>query len=289
MTESAASPSRHESGGRPTVVVFDPVPGASTWGPETAILGSRGVDLVVPGDAAEADEAIRTADAVIVTGYGRLDADRVAGLERAVGILCYSIGMDKVDGPAAAAAGIPVRNVPDYCTDEVSDHALALLLAAERRILPFATATAAGGWPNDDRSITGSLRRLRGQTLGIAGAGRIGRLVAAKARAFGFRTIAFDPFISVSADPDLPLVDRDELFAAVGRDHRGRRLHTGCPAAHLARGAGGASSRASSSSTSRVAVTSTSTRSPRRWATAGSPSRHSTSARKSRPTPPTIP
>jgi D-3-phosphoglycerate dehydrogenase len=214
MTESTATASRRESGRRPTVVVFDPVPGPSTWGPETAILGSRGVELVVPDDAAAADAAIRTADAIIVTGYGRLDGDRVAGLERAVGILCYSIGMDKVDGPAAAAAGIPVRNVPDYCTDEVSDHALALLLAAERRILPFATATAAGGWPNDDRSITGSLRRLRGQTLGIAGAGRIGRLVAAKARAFGFRTIAFDPFISVSADPDLVLVGREELFAA---------------------------------------------------------------------------
>ncbi len=213
MTDSAATPSRFESGARPRVVVFDPVPGLSTWGSESAILGSRGVELIVPEDAAAADDAIRTADAVIVTGYGRLDADRVASLERAVGILCYSIGMDKVDGPAAKTAGIPVRNVPDYCTDEVSDHALALLLAAQRRILPFATATAAGRWPNDDRSITSSLRRLRGQTLGIAGAGRIGRLVAAKARAFGFRTIAYDPFITAAVDPDLPLVEKDELFA----------------------------------------------------------------------------
>ena len=79
-----------------------------------------------------------------MTGVGRLDAERVATLEECVGILCYSIGMDKVDGPAAATAGIPVRNVPDYCTDEVSDHALALLLAAQRRLLPIATATAAG-------------------------------------------------------------------------------------------------------------------------------------------------
>jgi D-3-phosphoglycerate dehydrogenase len=213
MTESAASPSHVESGGRPRVVVFDPVPGISTWGPETAILGRRGVELIVPDDAAEADEAIRTADAVIVTGYGRLDAARIGSLERCVGILCYSIGMDKVDGPAAEAAGIPVRNVPDYCTDEVSDHALALLLAAQRRILPFATATAAGGWPNNDTAITGSIRRLRGQTLGVAGAGRIGRLVAAKARAFGFQTIAYDPFITAAVDPDLPLVDRDEFFA----------------------------------------------------------------------------
>ncbi len=213
MTQSPAPTAATESGARPRVVVFDPVPGISSWGPETAILGSRGVDLIVPGDAAEADEAIRTADAVIVTGWGRLDADRVASLERCAGILCYSIGMDKVDGPAAAKAGIAVRNVPDYCTDEVSDHALALLLAAQRRILPFATATAAGGWPAGDKTITGSIRRLRGQTLGVAGAGRIGRLVAAKARAFGFRTIAYDPFLAEANDPDLPLVDRDELFA----------------------------------------------------------------------------
>jgi D-3-phosphoglycerate dehydrogenase / 2-oxoglutarate reductase len=213
MTESAAPSSHVVSGGRPTVVVFDPVPGISTWGPEEAILGGRGVDLIVPADAAEADEAIRAADAVIVTGYGRLDAARVASLERCAGILCYSIGMDKVDGPAAAAAGIPVRNVPDYCTDEVSDHAMALLLAAQRRLVPFAAATAAGGWPNGDRSITGSLRRLRGQTLGIAGAGRIGRLVASKARAFGFRTVAYDPFLTAALSVDLPLVDRVELFA----------------------------------------------------------------------------
>src|SRR5947207_3247322 len=103
MTESAPRTTHFAPGPRPTVVVFDPAQGPFTWGPEAAIFGARGVDLTVPGDAAEADEAIRTADAVIVTGYGRLDAGRVATLERCAGILCYSIGMDKVDGPAAEA------------------------------------------------------------------------------------------------------------------------------------------------------------------------------------------
>jgi D-3-phosphoglycerate dehydrogenase len=212
MTDGAMASSIPEAGRRPTVVVFDPIPGDWSWDPEIAILAARGVDLVVPADPAGADQAIRSADAVIVTGVGRLDADRVATLEECVGILCYSIGMDKVDAPAAATAGIRVRNVPDYCTDEVSDHALALLLAAQRRLLPLATATAAGAWPAGDRSVTGSIRRLRGQTLGIAGAGRIGRLVARKARAFGFRTIAYDPLLSVTDDPDFPLVDHAELF-----------------------------------------------------------------------------
>ncbi len=211
MTESDPSPASDGARQRPTVVVYDPIPGGWSWASEETILEGRGVDLVVPPDDAAADAAIRTADAVIVTGVGRLDAARVRSLERCVGILCYSIGMDKVDGLAAESAGIPVRNVPDYCTEEVSDHALALLLAAQRRLVPLATATAAGGWAADP-SLTGALRRLRGQTLGIAGAGRIGRLVARKARAFGFRTIAYDPLLEASGDPELSLVDRDELF-----------------------------------------------------------------------------
>ena len=212
MTDAALVTDRAEVAGRPRVVVYDPIPGDWSWAAETAILGGRDLDLIVPDGDVAADEAIRTADVVIVTGVHRLDASRVASLERCVGILCYSIGMDKVDGTSAAAAAIPVRNVPDYCTDEVSDHALTLLLAAQRRLLPLANATAAGAWPAGDRAIKDSIRRLRGQTLGIAGAGRIGRLVARKARAFGFRTIAYDPFLTTSDDPDLLLVDHDELF-----------------------------------------------------------------------------
>ena len=203
MTEPDPSPASDGARQRPTVVVYDPIPGGWSWASEETILERRGVDLVIPRDDASADAAIRTADAVIVTGVSRLDAARVRSLERCVGILCYSIGMDKVDGLAAESAGIPVRNVPDYCTEEVSDHALALLLAAQRRLVPLATATAAGGWAADS-SLTGALRRLRGQTLGIAGAGRIGRLVARKARAFGFRTIAYDPLLEASGDHDQP-------------------------------------------------------------------------------------
>src|SRR6478609_6402751 len=125
---------------QPRVVVFDPIPGDWSFAEEADALARRGVELIVPATPEEADEAIRDATAVIVTGVRRLDADRIAGLRDAVGILCYSIGMDKVDGPAAQAAGLVVRNVPDYCTDEVSDHALTLLLAAERRLVPIASA-----------------------------------------------------------------------------------------------------------------------------------------------------
>jgi len=213
MTDTSIARAAASHGGRPRVVVFDPIPGDWSFDPEAEALAGRGVDLVVPAGEAAADSAIRTADAIIVTGVRRLDADRIAALERCAGILCYSIGMDKVDGPAADAAGLPVRNVPDYCTDEVSDHGLTLLLAAQRRLLPIANATARGEWPLRDRTQLAAIRRLRGQTLGIAGAGRTGRLVARKARAFGFRTIAYDPFVTESGDPELELVELDQLLA----------------------------------------------------------------------------
>lgn len=212
MTEAALASSATASDARPRVVVYDPIPGGWSFDTDSGVLGERGVDLIVPAGTTDADGAIRTADAVIVTGVRRLDAARIATLERCAGILCYSIGMDKVDGPAAAAAGIPVRNVPDYCTDEVSDHAMTLLLAAQRRLLPIANATAEGEWPLRDRAQLATIRRLRGQTLGIAGAGRTGRLVARKARGFGFRTIAHDPFVTDPGDADIELVGLDELL-----------------------------------------------------------------------------
>jgi D-3-phosphoglycerate dehydrogenase len=212
VTDTAIASSATTPATRPRVVVFDPIPGGWSFETDAEVLRGRGVDLVVPNDESAADVAIRTADAVIVTGVRRLDASQIATMERCAGILCYSIGTDKVDGPAASAADIPVRNVPDYCTDEVSDHAMTLLLAAQRRLLPIATATARGEWPVRDRAQLATIRRLRGQTLGIAGAGRTGRLVARKARGFGFRTIAHDPFVTDPADPDLELVAFDELL-----------------------------------------------------------------------------
>ena len=89
---------------------------------------------------------------------------------------------------------------------------MSLLLAAQRRIVPLANAMAGGEWPIRDRGPVDAIHRLRGQTLGIAGAGRIGRLVARKARGFGFTTIAHDPFLTDAGDPDLELVGLDDLL-----------------------------------------------------------------------------
>jgi len=106
-----------------------------------------------------------------------------------------------VDLAAATEAGIVVTKVPDYCIDEVSDHAMALLLAAARKI-PFANSRVhAGRW--EMRAVV-PIHRLRGSVLGLAGFGRIPQLVAPKAKAFGLRVVAYDPYVPA------------DVFAAAG-------------------------------------------------------------------------
>ena len=198
---------------RPTVVVFDPWDAdLEPWSDEREGLAERGVDLIIPSEAAEADVAIRSADVVVVTGARRLDADRIAGMDRCIGVLCRSIGMDSVDAIAAASRGLVVTNVPGYCTAEVSDHALALLLVAERRIVQMANHVRSGGWGYTDHWPMDAVHRLDGQILGIVGVGRIGRMVATKARVFGYRTIGFDPIVRPEDVGGVEITSFDDLL-----------------------------------------------------------------------------
>lgn len=103
----------------------------------------------------------------------------------------YGIGVDNVDVDAATRAGILVTNVPDYCLDEVADHAMALLLAASRGVYAAGLGVRAGDWAVPQAGV----HRLRGQRLALIGAGGIGRRVAARAVAFGYEVVAFDPFV----------------------------------------------------------------------------------------------
>jgi D-3-phosphoglycerate dehydrogenase len=175
---------------------------------ERQLLEAAGAELVI--DRARPRTAIVDADIVIVHEE-RLDAEAIGSAGRCVGIVATSVGTNQVDREAASAAGIAVRNCPTYCTDEVADHALALTLAVERRLADLADGVTRSDW--DPFHYVERLRRLRGQTMGIVGAGRIGRQVAIRARAFGFRTIAHDPYVADAPD-DLPLVELDELLAS---------------------------------------------------------------------------
>jgi phosphoglycerate dehydrogenase-like enzyme len=94
----------------------------------------------------------------------------------------------------------------------VSDHAITLLLMAERRVLPAASATAAGNWAFQTTPAYHQIHRLRGRTLGIIGVGRIGREVARKARVFGYRTLGYDPNVTDPGDPQIEMLPMDSIM-----------------------------------------------------------------------------
>ena len=164
--------------------------------PARDVLSTIGAELQMASDSSpEAVLKVASgADALLVT-YAKINADMIRQMGKCRIISRFGIGVDNVDLDAATAAGIVVTKVPDYCIDEVSDHAMALLLAAARKI-PMATEQVhSGTWkmPN-----VVPIHRLRGSVLGLVGFGRIPQLVAPKAQAFGLRVVAYDPYVPAS-------------------------------------------------------------------------------------------
>ncbi len=136
-------------------------------------------------------EVARNADAVLIT-YAKLTTEIIEQMTQCRIISRFGIGVDNVEIATATRKGIVVTKVPDYCIDEVSDHAMALLLAIVRKI-SFANARVqAGEWQMP--SVV-PIHRLRGTVLGLVGFGRIPQLLAPKAQAFGLRVIASDPYV----------------------------------------------------------------------------------------------
>lgn len=132
----------------------------------------------------------KDADAIIVC-YAKLSGDLLRQLDKCKVIGRTGLGVDNIDLQAAAAKGITVTYVPDYCIAEVSDHTMAMLLALARKI-PFANRLVQQGrW---EMPAVVPIRRLAGQVLGLLGFGNIPRAVAPKAKAFGLTVIAYDPY-----------------------------------------------------------------------------------------------
>jgi D-3-phosphoglycerate dehydrogenase len=178
---------------RARIVVFDPYQDSEWITQFSGVMAAPDIEFVVPRSPEQADIEILTADLLIATGRRQVTSEVIAVLEHTVAILCLSVGKDQVDAVAAKEAGIVVGNIPDYCSPEVADHAMALLLAAQRRLIPVVALTKQGEWNLYHTDDVKSLRRLGSQTLGIIGMGRIGLLVAQRAAAFGFTLIGYDP------------------------------------------------------------------------------------------------
>ena len=161
--------------------------------PARAVLSKIGAQLTLAEEPKP--EAImrvaKDADALFAT-YAKITAEMIRQMTRCRIISRFGIGVDNVDIPAATERGIVVTKVPDYCIDEVSDHTMALLLSAVRKI-PFANSMVhAGRW---EMPAVVPIHRLRGTVLGLMGFGRIPQLVAPKAQSFGIRVVSFDPYV----------------------------------------------------------------------------------------------
>jgi len=158
---------------------------------ERAILEKIGASLVVATTGSE-EELLRLAPSAygILCNWKPVSRSVLEVAVRCIAVGRYGIGLDNIDVETATRLGIVVTNVPAYCVDDVADHAMALLLACNRKVGWFDHDVKTGRY---DLQARAPLRRLRGQVLGLAGYGRIGQSVAQRARSFGLHVIALQP------------------------------------------------------------------------------------------------
>jgi D-3-phosphoglycerate dehydrogenase len=180
---------------RPLIAVTDsPFPSLD---PAKAALARLDPELRMAASTSADDilAVARNADAILVT-YAKLPGELLRALRRCKAIGRFGLGVDNIDIKAAAELGITVTYVPDYCMHEVSDHAMALLLALARKIPLSNALVQAGRW---EMPAVVPIHRLAGRVLGLVGFGNIPRALAPKAKAFGLRVVTHDPFVSRAA------------------------------------------------------------------------------------------
>lgn len=179
---------------------------------ETLAANALGWNLTVGQATTEAELITLCQDADgVLAGRAQINKNVIAEMKRCRIIVRYGIGVETIDVAAASARGIMVANVPDYCIDEVSDHALALLLLISRQIIAAMTLAAKQPW---SIAKMPPLHRLRGQVCGLFGFGRIGSLLARKVQPLGMRVVVHDPYLQAkqAANCGVELCSFDDLL-----------------------------------------------------------------------------
>jgi D-3-phosphoglycerate dehydrogenase / 2-oxoglutarate reductase len=190
------------------IVIADDLPASAA-----DLLRAEGWDVDArtgrPPDQLKQDLA--DADALIVRSATKVTAAVIEAAPRLRVIARAGTGVDNVDVPAASARGVVVMNAPGANSISVAELALGLMLALARHVAAADAAMKQGKW--EKKKFVGE--ELRDKTLGLAGLGRIGQEVARRARAFGMRVIAHDPFIAahVAEDLGVELASMDDVFA----------------------------------------------------------------------------
>jgi D-3-phosphoglycerate dehydrogenase len=162
---------------------------------ERGIIESSGMRLITgpatPSPATDIDRLVREhKPSAIMTCWAQVSAAAIAGSPELKIVARLGVGLDNIAVDEATKRGVWVTNIPDYCVEEVSDHAVGFALAWTRGIVFFDREVRAGRWAPG----SANLRRLAALTCGILGFGRIGRATARKLGAFGCRLLVYDPY-----------------------------------------------------------------------------------------------
>ena len=187
--------------------------------PEKKLLGDLATVVALDGFAEDDLRGkIEDADAVMMYHNLHLTAKTIDRLKHCKLIVRCGVGIDNVDWNCARSRGIPVANVPDYGTEEVADTALGLMLSLARGISLYNSRLVRG---SGDYSYlqAAPLKRLRGQTVGVVGVGRIGTAFVLRAKALHMRVVAFDPHAPDGIDKALGIERARSLEELLEQSH----------------------------------------------------------------------
>lgn len=163
-------------------------------GRERRVLEDAGLRVVEAPAAGEDTLVALARDAVaVMTCFAPVTRAVIESAPHLKVIARFGVGVDNIDLAAATERSVLVTNVPDYCVDEVAEHALALLLCCVRGVARYDRDVRAGGWRPQ---VAAPLFRLQGRTLGLIGYGRIAQRLAAKVSGLGLRILAYDPAVA---------------------------------------------------------------------------------------------
>ena len=172
---------------------------------------------LVEADCATEDEVIEAAkDAdVILWGGAQITHRVMEALPKCKAIIFESVGFDAIDVDAATDNGIIVVNnpAPQWCVEEVSNHAIALLLACAKKLILLNNGIKRGRWA-EVRGALSPIGSIYGQTLGLIGCGNLGRMTARKAQCFRLKVLGYDPYVdkSLAKEHGITLVSLPELL-----------------------------------------------------------------------------
>lgn len=200
------------------IIALGKMVGGSMEPEEKELSGLDAEIEIVEARCATEDELIEAAaDAdVILGGNGRMFTRKVMeSLPKCKAIFTYSVGFDTLDIEAATENGILIVNnaARGWCAEEVSNHAIALLLNCAKKLMLFNDLTRQGRWA-EARDAQAPMGSIHGQTLGLVGCGELGRMTARKAQVFGLRTIGYDPYLekSLANEYNITLMSLEEVL-----------------------------------------------------------------------------